>query len=470
MSATHSTGKTYVPVTYRVGAGGTGGIWLGLGIGQVAAIGSGLLAGILALTAGASPMLAVLPLLAGAGLAAARAGGRPLLNWGGPLSGHHAASIAGSRRWSAPVPTFARNAEMPRLRLPAEFGRLRLLACPGDPSIGMLTEPSRRTVTVVFDVCGVDRFPLLDDDERDGLITAWGDSLAVLADTDRALERLQLIERACPSPTVTTRPATAGDQTSQLDLLHWQITALSTRHDSRLAVQWVFPRLDASVLAAIAARCQTVSRSLLPARLLTRPLSVDELARDIATALRGPQAGSTATPGPVSRRREWTHVTTDDTVHRSYAVTEWPSAAVTATWLSPLLLCAPAEVTRTVSLHLQRVPPASAARVARTRRAKAALDQRDRTRLGLATSAALDLAEVDGAAMDSELASGYRTHRLAGLVTLSSTKPDSLDDAGRVLLAAAATSRLELRALHGQHDTALAATLPLCRALHRGQA
>jgi hypothetical protein len=172
----------------------------------------------------------------------------------------------------------------------------------------------------------------------------------------------------------------------------------------------------------------------------------------------------------VSRRSDWTHVTVDDRLHRAFAVSGWPSAPVGAAWLSPLLLAAPVGVTRTVSLHLERLVPTAAARVARTRRAKATLDQADRARFGMTSSAALDNAQASGVAMDAELAAGYRTHRLAGLVTVSGDSLTELDEAGRVLRQAAAVCRLELRPLHGQHDAALAATVPLCRLRPQGQA
>jgi hypothetical protein len=97
------------------------------------------------------------------------------------------------------------------------------------------------------------------------------------------------------------------------------------------------------------------------------------------------------------------------------------------------------------------------------------LDQRDRVRLGMTTSAAIDRAESTGVSMDEELAAGYRTHRLAGLVTLTAADTDALDAAAPSLRQAAAAARLELRPLHGQHDQALAATAPLCRVRSRGR-
>jgi hypothetical protein len=458
------------PVTYNVGHSGSAGVWLGLGMTRIAVLGVGLLAGILTLTAGLSVVLALIPLLLAASVASLRIAGRPLLDWTVPFGAHHGAAATGTVRWRSSIPTMSANGgaiDAPvRLRLPNEFGRLQLGPCPDDPLIGTLLDAPNRSITVVFDVCGTDRFPLLDAAEQDTLIAGWGDALAVLADTDDTLDRLQMIERAYPIDSRLDDPYPGDDQ-------GWnrEIAALATGHDSRLAVQWSFPRLDATAVATIASRCHLLSRTLLSARLITRPLSARDLAAELLTTLTGPPSAGSSAPsdvGPVSRRTDWTQVAIDDRLHRSFAVTGWPTSAVGAEWLSPLLVSASASATRTVSLHLERVAPAAAARVARTRRAKAILDQTDRARLGMTSSAALQVAEASGIAMDAELAAGYRTHRLAGLITLSADSVEGLDEAVRGLRQAAALCRLELRPLHGQHDVALAATAPLCRLRPRG--
>jgi hypothetical protein len=469
------TEPTSIPVAYDVGATGSGGVWLGLGAPRVALLGIGLLASLLALTAGSSILLAAIPILLCGGLATAHCGGRPLLDWVPPLGARAAAAASGAARWRAAIPTLTVDrtpVEPIQVRLPTEFGRPRIDTCTDDPAIGMLIDTSTRTVTVVFSVCGVDRFPLLDTAEQDTLIAGWGDALAVLADTDHALARLQLMERARPGSQVDQqlqdREGAAGGRSS------WdrEITALATSHESRLAAQWSFTRLDATALSTIASRCHLLARTLLGARLLTRPLRASDLGHELVSALSGESntlADRSGRVGPVSRRTDWTHVTSDDQVHRAYAISGWPTAPVSAAWLAPLLLAAPAGVTRTVALHLERMAPAAAARVARTRRAKAVLDQSDRARLGMTSSAALAGAEASGVAMDAELAAGYRTHRLAGVVTLTGDTLAALDAAAPALRQAAAVCRLELRPLHGQHDIGLAATLPLCRLRHRAQ-
>jgi hypothetical protein len=463
------TAATPTPVTYTTGAGTGASVWLGLDVRQLAVLGASLLVMIAALTAGVSILIAGVPLLLAIGLVGARVAGRSLLDWCPPLAGFGVADLSGRRRWWGPLPVMPTAAAPAlRLRLPAEFGRPTIVTCPDDPHLAVVVDRTIGAVTVVFEICGVDRFPLLDPEERDQLITGWGECLAVLADSDDALARIQLIERSYHADTA---PPGATENTA--GTLEHELAAIATGHDSRLAVQWTFGRVDDGALATIAARTRAVGAALLSARLVARPLDTTQVEAEVAAGLRGPQWIRSELPptvGPVSRRCEWDHVAVDDQLHRSFAIASWPCTTVTATWLSPLLLSAPANVTRTVALHLERVHPAAASRLARTRRAAATLNQADRARFGMTSSAALDLAESSGTAMDAELAAGYRTHRITGLVTLAAEDREGLVEAGRSLQQAAAVCRIDLRPLHGQHDLALAATLPLCRVRSRGQA
>jgi hypothetical protein len=475
MTTIHAT-ETVIPVRYQFGNGASTGLWLGFGTGRVALVGCGLVSSIVMMTIGLPVLFTVLPVLLCLCLAVTRVAGRPLLDWASPLIGHHSGTATGAGRWRMPFPDvhFGAEPQIVRLKLPGEFGRLKLIECADDPSVGLLIDSAARTVTAVFEVAGVDRFPLLEPEDRDALIAGWGQTLAVLADTDDGLTRLQVLERATHGTGARQSSGQAIRRDSNVEedqSFHREIDALATSHTSELAVQWSFGRIDDTTLATLASRCRGVSRSLLSARLLTRPLSTSEIVREVAVAFGGAPAVDAfgSIPEPISRRVFWSHVVTDDMCHRSYAITSWPATAVTADWLAPLLLAAPDGVTRTISIHFERVAPAAAARTARTTRAKAVLDQRDRVRLGMTTSAAIDRAESTGVAMDEELAAGYRTHRLTGVVTLSGDTTDALDDAARVLRQAAAAVRIDLRPLHGQHDKALAATLPLCRVRAGGQ-
>lgn len=470
---------TSVPVRYSFGTGQPAGVWLGFGPGRLTLLGSGLIGSVLALTARAPLPAAAVPAVLCTLLAAAQVFGRPLAGWVAPALAQTTAGLTGRKGWTHAIPTQPLHPEPSscpprtarRLRLPAEYGRLTLSDADGDPTIGLLLDRPARTVTVLFDVAGVDRFALLDSDGQDGLLAGWGQALSVLADADPQLSRLQIVERATRGDDCARWPHdTAGG-----DELEQAITALTAEHRSLLACQWRLPALSQQNDENIAGRCRAVSSALFGAQLLTRPLSSVEVTAELEAMLRGrnfqPAAGSqqhTGRPGAVSRRASWTDVRIDDTYHRGYAITSWPRSTVSACWLSPLLLTVPDGATRTVTMHLERVEPAAAARAARSARARAQLDRMDRARFGMAGSAALDRAEAAGIGMDDELAAGFRTHRLAGLVTLSATSRAGLDTAARSLAQAAAAARLELRALHGQHELALAATAPLCRVRSRG--
>jgi hypothetical protein len=111
-------------------------------------------------------------------------------------------------------------------------------------------------------------------------------------------------------------------------------------------------------------------------------------------------------------------------------------------------------------LHATPVAPLRAARQARAAAAKAELDAADRSRLGLTPSSASGLTS-DAAALEAELAAGYRLLATAAVLTVTAPDTQLLDTACTALRTAAATSRLDLRPLHGQHPLGLVATLPL---------
>jgi hypothetical protein len=124
---------------------------------------------------------------------------------------------------------------------------------------------------------------------------------------------------------------------------------------------------------------------------------------------------------------------------------------------------------RTVALHLTAVPPGVAARETRAARTRAQLDGADRTRLGFTDTTVTAWAEADAVSTEEELLAGYRLHRIAGIVTCTADSLTALDDACRSVRAAASTARIDLRALHGQHDVGFLASLPLCRVNGRAQ-
>ncbi len=456
---------TAVDPRYRF-AGTAGVVWLGLPLLPVATIAVTVAATVTALYAGAPLPVGVVLLVAGAAAALVPVSGRPLVEWLPPARRHTAAAT----RWTAPLRGTTGSARW-TVNLPGRSGRLTLLDHDG---VALVDDPAGRASTVVLSVAGTDRFPLLDPPEQARLLAGWGDAIAALA-ADPRLRRIQWVERAGPDRDgldrwLTDRAPTDGDGVADYQAMVAAVTATAVRHEVFLALAYARPR--ASSGGEIVAAVRDALRALLIADLAARPLSVTECAGllrrysdvefpDAVLLHAGEQVG------PASQLRRWDHLRTDDTVHRSFAVTGWPRVPVAPGWLEPLLLATPPAVTRTVSVHLVPVPQAAAVRQARAARSRARLDAADRNRFGLTDTAAVQAAADEATAAEEELVAGYRLTRLSAVVTCSASTLAELDGACRAVRTAAAAARLDLRACHGEHDLALLASMPLCRASGR---
>jgi hypothetical protein len=164
---------------------------------------------------------------------------------------------------------------------------------------------------------------------------------------------------------------------------------------------------------------------------------------------------------------EWTSVRTGDAWHRTYAVSNWPNLPLPADWLAGVLTSPPPDGTsRTLSVHARPVSPVHAVRQARAAAAKVQLDAVDRGRLGLTgtphgVTPLDDQRAADAAALETELAAGYRMLHSRAVITISGTDPQKLQQASAAVRATAATHRIDLRPLHGRHHLGLVASLPL---------
>jgi hypothetical protein len=486
--------------TYSFGDGAPTGIWLGLGVTRLMTVGAGLLTAVGALAVGAGLPVAALTAALPAAIALLPTGGRPVIGWIQPLASHCCAALTGRTGWCAAAPTTVLTAlptpeaqqtstyRHTRLRLPGEYGRNLLLLEPTNTdeehSLCFVLEPAAGTLTVLFEVAGVDRYPLLEPAEQDRLLAGWGDAMTWLG-RDRDLLRLQLLDR--------TRPAAVphvSEQTRPNGKLTGLLAELCIGRDSLLAVQFRADafrpvgkaRRDNGVagldVAAVTARARQLARALLAAQLVARPAAAERAQQLIADLLTPRPDGAAVVSragnadadgwGGLSRRRGWDHVRIDDTVHRSFAVSRWPASPQGGNWLAPLLLTAPPDAARTLAVHLEPLTSADAARAARAARTRAELDRADRFRLGLSETAQADRAAETGRDLDADLVAGHSALRLSAVLTVSAADQTGLDEASRQLQQAAAGCRLQLRPLHGQHDLALAATVPLCRSRTAG--
>jgi hypothetical protein len=507
MSAATRTTDTSPPpaLHYRLPAT-NGGLWLGLRPGALLALGLTITVAVTSSMAGLPLPLALLVLSGGTLLAALPVAGRTPLAWTPVLLTHLHGGATGRTGWSRPLteqppppsPAAGRSARpVVRLALPAEWGRTQLLALPigesheESTSLAVLQHRDTHTITVVLDVIGTDRFALLDPAGQDNHLARWGSCLSALA-ADPDVVRLQWLTHARPDThdhTIAMPTAAVADPRLWQDyaglavtaaraaLTHQHLLAITLSAERGMGSSRPRPRprprrraatLDKASDDALIEHIRDLAATLLSADLLPHPLTPAELGSTLRR-LTDPTVPDTSEPAQdprrwaiSSRRSSWDSCRTDDSWHRSFAVTGWPRLALPADWLAPILHTAPPEGTsRTLAVHAVPVAPQHAVRRARAARAKAQLDATERTRLGFTPHPGDALAETDAAETEAELLAGYRLTQLSALVTVSAHDPQRLQAATTALGTLSASHRLDLRPLHGQHARGLVGCLPL---------
>ena len=440
--------------------------WLGLRPLPLAWLAGVLTVTVLVLYAGTPLPVAATLLTLGAAVALVPIADRAAVEWLPTAARSAAARLSGRDRWRAPE--VLRPATVPGAAprtVPAHFGGQHLRDVAG---VGVLDDRRGGIAVGVLAAAGSDRFALAEPQGQARLLDAWGAALAALA-ADPRIDRVQLVARAAPEdrdPAGWMREradvVAGGEPLADYLQLVGEVTAQAIRHDV-----WVAAALDRRQgVDAVPGALGDLASRLLGAGLAARALGADELAGVLRRGFAGPDGGSKSGQrlGPVSAAESWEQVRTDDCWHRGYAVTGWPRLPLTAGWLEPLFLAAPALAARTVSVHLRPVAAGEAMRRARAARSRARLDAVDRARFGWLDSARVDADAAEAAAAEEELVGGYRLHRLAAVITVSAASLGALEDGCRTVRTAAETARLELRPLHGQHLSALRAALPVCRA------
>jgi len=474
--------------TYCLG-GSDRGLWLGLGPVRLAVLAGSVLAAVTFRYVGAP--LPVAAAIAGAGAlwCLTTTGGVSVHEWAGTAA-HHVLLTVTSKRCSpaalSAADTSVRVEIGDAVMLPATsgFGRLALLPLMVDGvELAVAAERARSgwEITAVFDTIGPTGFTLADDAEQARLIASWADVLSALTGEYAGRCRLQWIERArgqdataLQAWAATHGSPEAGEPGSLLDTAQ----SSAVRHDTVLAVQVATGARDRDHAVRHAeALCRLLAGRLGAAQIVPQPLDLTGLALRLRQGSE-PAATDDLFSGavrshsicPASRRVAWDHLRTDDTFHRTFVVTGWPRVPVGPSWLAPLLVTGAPGAVRTISVHYDSVPVPVATRRARAARQGADLDADDRVRLGFGIGARDHRAQADAAAAEAELAAGHVQHRIAAVAVVSAGDLAALDEASRQLRAAASSSRLDLRPLHGRHADGWAAALPLCRLRHRAAA
>ncbi len=466
------------------------GLLLGLGPAQLAVLGAGAAGAVVALRAGAGPMPSLLALVAAGLLARLPVAGASPVEWA-PLA------VAWAGRLGRP-----RTAPAGRSAAPAG---VRLRAAPdepGEPPLGVVEDRRAGAWAAVVPV-GAGAFTLLDVEDKQRRLAAWGAVLASTARPTSPIFRLQWVERTLPVGVGELRgyfeeaaggrdpggsdvdpagrasggkPATADRRRGYERLLAAAAGGLA--HEV-LVVLSVHPRTAGRQLRSFGsgdrAVCALLRREL---RLLIGQLRRAEiepgapldLARlvGVVRSTCDPDAGGAARRGgdasawPVGWHDGWSCARVDGLWQATYWIAEWPRSDVGPDFLVPLLLTS---VPRVVSVTMAPVARRAAVREAETARTAELADEELRRRAGFLSTARHRRRAEGVASREAELADGHGELRFAGYVGVSGRTPAELDNATATVEAAAQQCGLELRRLYGRQAEASTWTLPIGRGL-----
>ena len=355
--------------------------------------------------------------------------------------------------------------------------------------MGVVIDDRCRSVTAVLALRG-HSFALLSPVEQDARVAGWAQALASLARDGAAVHRLQWVETCLPDDGSAVRghlhthgvlaeeaPATRSyrdllDEASPVTRRHRVLVAVSVhRGRSARAVRSAGGGLGGAVEVLArevsAVRTSLESVDIAVDRLLDRAGLAELLSEALSSAPDGsgtpngrPAAGSC--PWPMGIEAGWDAVRTDGTWHATYWVAEWPRVDVRPDFLGPLLF---APLRRTLSVVMEPVDPARAARQVAQARTAGLADSELRRRNGFLTSARHTRERQSVDERDVELADGHAQFRYSGYLGVTAESEAELTVACAALEQAAGHARLEVRRLYGQQDGALLCLLPLGRGL-----
>ena len=483
------------PRTYRFPARDRTGWLIGLQPVQCVLLGSGVLTSGVLLNIGAPAPIVVGAAATSFVAAFAPFAGRPAYAWVPVV----ASWVAGRRRcaWTATVPRFVPTGpRRDQPEWPAFLDGIELHehdAWRPGTTMAVVTDRRAGTATAMLRVAGRE-FALIDQLEQERLLGGWGDALAAFCKERSPVIAVRWFEWSAPADPGAHLQwsrdhigADAAEETvdAYLDLAG-SAGAMSTRHETLVAVT-----VAASGGAGMTRRGGHRATRLVDTlrdelRLLANRLDASGLAVDppvtveeLTGALRsrldpfGSQGGGgggrtlaemaglsrASNAGPMATRSDWSSVVVDGSVHASFAVVEWPRLDVPANWMEPLLLHAGG--VRTVAVHMEPVPPSSSQRRVEKDSTRLTVDAEQRSRSGFRIGAQHRRNESDVAAREAELVAGYCELEFCALVTVSAPDPETLERSCAEWEQIAGQAGLVLRRLNGQHDTALACSLPV---------
>ena len=488
---------TQEPRTYKLAAADRTGVAFGLSYRALGLLGVGVVLGIISVSRGEPVLAAVVVGLAVAAVVA-RVDGAPALE---------AVPIRVSwwarrrhRAWMAPLPLAVCEAAAPPWP-PALDGQVILAVEPsthgvsGLDSMGVVHDRRAGTVSASLSIAG-QHFGLVDTADAEAVLARWGEALAGFVRERGPVVSAKVSEWAAPAGLAAHHAFIAAhchDPEASPARAYRELVAdvgpLATYHETLVTVSVGIGRtrragadLLRSALITLAGEMRLFADRLASANLaVSAPLSASALARatrsrldptDLATAdarqrSLGQDVGvvQPAHAGPLATEATWSAWRVDGSWHRAFYVSDWPRLGLPAEWMSGLLGWAGS--VRAMTLVVEPIAPRASREAVRTASTRIESDQTHRARQGFRIGAESRRAGADVAKREEELIAGYPEFSYAGIFSVSAPSPEALDRAGEDVVAVAAAHGLELRALHGRHDSGFAVGLPLGRGLAR---
>jgi hypothetical protein len=484
--------------TYRFSDSQRPGLVLGLSSRQAIPLATSVLLFAASLQTTIPPLVGTLGPVLGTTIAFGRWRGAPLIETLIPGTRHGLKRVRGRRRWVRP-PLLGDNTDT---ALPGVLKGLELTEIPptagGRRPVAVVRDRKAGTITAALRIHG-HGFPLASAREQDTMLSAWSAALSPFARERSAVSAVTWQEWAHPVTSaahadfldavgIRGRRHDAG-AVDYLALIEQQ-APVTVAHDVLVAVTVNLRKVRArrSIRSRFGAAIETLIDEvhLFASRLEAAGLTVDppldsiELSAAIrvrSDPARGPQIAALTRSlaaaarrgalewGPMVVEPEWSHARVDGAFHRSYRVAGWPQLPVGSDWLSELLTGT--QAVRTVTVVLEPVPMSRAARAADREVMSREADADMKTQKGFRVNARERRRLADVEARERELSEGHAEFQFVGIVTVTASDLDKLDDACADVEQAAAQSLLDLRPLDARHELGWLASLPLGRALTR---
>ncbi len=488
--------------TYRFNLRDRTGWFLGLEGAQCVALGLGIVVAGALLNSGMPAPLVLAPIVAAAGFAFGQWQGRPVhamapvaLTWGATLA-------RGQHRWVASLPRWRNGSQSARTQpsLPPFLSGTTIEETDEawtrrgrSEAAAIVRDSVERLATVVLRVGGRE-FALCERGEQQRLLASWGEALASFCAERSPVASIRWTEWAAPTGLDEQFAYLADHQVAPDD--HEAVTTyrdllgsagpMATRHEVLVAITVAERKLrprrtegaETSIDEILLEEVRLLSGRLENAGLAaSQPLTPTEIAQGLRARL-DPHAApgfgghkrtltelsglvSVPNAGPMSMETSWDHVRVDRSVHASYVIAEWPRLDVPPNWMEPLLLHAGG--IRTITVHYEPVPHSRSQRQIDRDTVKLATDEEQRNRSGFRIGARHRRAQAEVTEREAELVAGYPEFEYVGTATITAADRASLERSCAEYEQIAAQVGVELRRLDGQHDLALACSLPIGR-------